>query len=543
MNHSNFFNLLKNLDPTPEAQRYAFLVDLTVPETNEINIVMRLNALQYAYHFGLWQEAIRALEDINKIMQRSERAIKPKILSEYFENLSKMFWKSEFYLYHAHAFFSHFSLCKSKSRLSAEELTAKSSYLILSVLSIPPIQAEQDQSDDARDKALALLSSASTSPSKESLVAYLMRHNIVDLCVPEVRELYFIMENSYDVVTIAKQVETILEKLSQYKDLAIFKPQIQNVVIYKVLTVLSTIYKTIRIEKLKRFIGSVPYSVCENILQHVAISAYIRVRIDHSRNLITFYNRDDELQNMTMKISSISEEVQEVMSMLESRLDEANENAIRNKLREEAELFLKNADKTLKERQDIITNLRKGEEQKSRLEEQTALRQQQIQQEQENKARIEQQKRAEDAQKKAIIERELSIVDTQKRQKLVAEIKGAKTAKIHGKKISDYTDEELMGMTLEVLEDARDKLRQEEKAKEEAKLKNLFKKVDYIERAKREETAKLLKDTWAASANTRAEILKRHKEVFDQYQERKKILLNVKELKVNISLQTQHFNK
>eukprot|EP00331_Platyophrya_macrostoma_P006711 CAMPEP_0176424382 /NCGR_PEP_ID=MMETSP0127-20121128/10808_1 /TAXON_ID=938130 /ORGANISM="Platyophrya macrostoma, Strain WH" /LENGTH=971 /DNA_ID=CAMNT_0017805437 /DNA_START=50 /DNA_END=2965 /DNA_ORIENTATION=+ len=529
--HINLSNLLKYLDPTQEQQKYAFPVDLSTPETNEIQITLRLNLLHYAYHFGLWQEAIKTLEDINKIMQKSEKAIKPKILSEYFENLAKMFWKSEFYLYNAHAFFSHFSLCKSKSRLSTEELKAKSSYLILSVLSIPPIQAEQDQSDDARNKALTLLSSSSTHPSKESLVAYLMRHNIVDLCIPEVRELYFVMENFTDVVSLAKQVETILDKLSSHKELSVFRTQLENVVVYKILSVISTIYKTIRIEKLKRFLGAIPYTACENILKHVAISGFIKVRIDHSRNLITFHDKSDDLQNMTMKISSISEEVQEVMSMLESRLEAANESGIRKKLREEAELFVKNAEKNLKERQDIINVLRKGEEQKYRAEEAAASRQQQISQEQELKERKEKEKRDQDAQKKMLIERELTIVDTQKRQKLVAEIKGAKTAKINGKKISDYTEDELMGMTYEVLENVRDQLRQEEKAKEEAKLRNLFKKVDYIERAKREETLAILKTTWQGDAGAKKDTLARHKELFDLYQERKKTLLNVKQLK------------
>jgi len=55
-----------------------------------------------------------------------------------------MFWKSDFYLYHAVSFFHHYTLFTTKQKnLAPEEIKAKSTLLVLAILSVPPLLYEK----------------------------------------------------------------------------------------------------------------------------------------------------------------------------------------------------------------------------------------------------------------------------------------------------------------------------------------------------------------------------------------------------------------
>ncbi len=212
-----------------------------------------------------------------------------------------MFWKSEFYLYHAIAYFNHYSLLKTKHKLlTTEELAQKSSNFVLSVLSIPPLTNEQYQSDDARNKAISLISSESNVPNKNELVAYINRHNILELCTPEIRELYFLIVDDLDVLGLAKKSEPLLKYIAtNYPQ---FHGQLQNIVIYKILNQLSKLYTSLKVDNFIRFIGSLNYNSCENIIHLSSISDHIKVRIDHRKKLLIFQDEAKDLKHLSMKL-------------------------------------------------------------------------------------------------------------------------------------------------------------------------------------------------------------------------------------------------
>lgn len=99
-----------------------------------------------AKKLGLWQEAFQLLEDINDIMKVRKGPVRNLIKCEYFEKLTLIFKKSNYWHYHATALYNYYSIYMTKSKLSAAEKTKLSDKLILSVLCIPPSTIEKNQS-------------------------------------------------------------------------------------------------------------------------------------------------------------------------------------------------------------------------------------------------------------------------------------------------------------------------------------------------------------------------------------------------------------
>ncbi len=60
----------------PEQYRVPFPIDLTNPESSEKQMALRFEELEYIYEFGLWQEAIKTLEDIHHLLQKRKAIAK-----------------------------------------------------------------------------------------------------------------------------------------------------------------------------------------------------------------------------------------------------------------------------------------------------------------------------------------------------------------------------------------------------------------------------------------------------------------------------------
>lgn len=127
-------------------QQKGFYIDIEKEEVNTKNIEIRMEQFNLAKKLGLWQEAFQLLEDINDIMKVRKGPVRNLIKCEYFEKLTLIFKKSNYWHYHATALYNYYSIYMTKSKLSAAEKTKLSDKLILSVLCIPPSTIEKNQS-------------------------------------------------------------------------------------------------------------------------------------------------------------------------------------------------------------------------------------------------------------------------------------------------------------------------------------------------------------------------------------------------------------
>ena len=81
-------------------------------------------------------------------------------MSTYFLNLAKIFWHSEYYLYHVYSFFSHYQIFKKFSGAQKEEITKKTDLLFLGLMSVSPVSIENEQKDETKSKISSVISSS-----------------------------------------------------------------------------------------------------------------------------------------------------------------------------------------------------------------------------------------------------------------------------------------------------------------------------------------------------------------------------------------------
>lgn len=529
---NNLNTMIKSIN-NPDSQKNNFFTDISQPETNEKQMSIRFDQLIYAYEFELWQESLRILEDINNIMKfrKGSPPVKPKMLSDYFENLAKMFWKSEFFHYHAVAYFNHFNLLRTRSKnLAAEDLAAKASNFVLSVIVIPPLMNEQYQSEDAKAKAISLISSESTVPSRKELVDYIIRHNILEICSTEIKELFFLVEDHSDVLNLARKSEPLIKAIGSSYPLV--QTQLTNVIIYKVLDQLSKIYSKLKISKFEGFLGSLRFQNCENIIHLSSISEFVKVRVDHRNQLLIFQNEAHDLQGLSMKFVNFSDAVKEIVYSVDERRDQATRVDTLKKYRDDARKYVEGAATALQERYKSISDLRKPERDpaKEAKAEEDKVKAQRAAEEKKTQ-QLELEKKQSIEQERARLQKKVEDATLTKKTNLLNELKQLKGIKIDKKPLENLTAQEIDALTLEKLEKAREQHKRDEKEKEENQIKRAFKKVDYTERARRDEQIKVLKNKWEESKAEKEQVMEIHKKNFDKLMDFKKKMETAKSFK------------
>jgi translation initiation factor 3 subunit A len=79
------------------------------------------------------------VEDIHGLMTLVKKSPKPQMMAIYYAKLTKIFWKSENYLYHAYAWYKLYHLSKTYSKtFTPADLKLMMSCVVLSTLAVPP---------------------------------------------------------------------------------------------------------------------------------------------------------------------------------------------------------------------------------------------------------------------------------------------------------------------------------------------------------------------------------------------------------------------
>jgi translation initiation factor 3 subunit A len=115
------------------------------PESIELHLHTRFVQLEVATTLELWNEGFQTVEDIYEIMILGKQTPKKKLMASYYEKLTKIFWVADNQLFHAYAWFRHFSLsCEYRKDLKAEEKSMMATSVLLSALSIPSLRDNTD---------------------------------------------------------------------------------------------------------------------------------------------------------------------------------------------------------------------------------------------------------------------------------------------------------------------------------------------------------------------------------------------------------------
>lgn len=481
--------------------------DLTAPESLQLYLDTRFEQLKIATELELWQEAFRSVEDIHGLMCMVKKTPKPSLMVVYYAKLTEIFWISGSHLYHAYAWLKLFLLQKNFNKnLSQKDLQTIASSVVLAALSVPPYDHTRGAShlelenEKERNMRMANLINFNLDPKPESrevlsrsaLLLELVSKGVMSCVLPEVKDLYHLLEHEFLPLDLSIKVQPLLNKISKLGgklasassvpevQLSKYVIALEKLATLRLLQQASQVYQTMTIESLSQMIPFFDFSTVEKISVDAVKHKFLTMKVDHMNGAVSFSILDLESDNLRNHLTVLAESLKKARSMIYPPLNKASK--IGDTLPGLAEVVEKEHKKLLA-RKTIIEQ--RKEEQERQLLEKEREEELKRQQQQKTNEEAEQKRLASEYEKRKIqrIQKEIEERELEEAKALLQEKFGKKQKKpiIEGDKL---TKQALMELAL------NEQLK--EKQEMEKKLQKLGKQMDYLERAKREEAAPLI---------------------------------------------------
>jgi translation initiation factor 3 subunit A len=311
--------------------------------TLEAHMATRFVQLEHCAGMALWNEGYRTIEEIHAIMGYAEVMPKPVLMATYYEKLARIFWVSENYLFHAYAWFRFFHLSVTQHKqLSDEDKRALATGALLAALAIPVYAAgpagsaagyngaadggaagataalEVDDERDKKSKLAALLKHPSI-PSREALLTELAARGVLRLARPEVVALARLVESEFAPLTLVARAQPALAWLAEQTGptvasfgtlggsasgghtLSQYVPNIERLIVFRLVQQLTAVYTTVRIDFFKGLLSGLRMSAhdVEKLIVRAAKARRLAVRLDHLGG--TMRLGTDALETATMR--------------------------------------------------------------------------------------------------------------------------------------------------------------------------------------------------------------------------------------------------
>ena len=202
-------------------------INLQTNETQRLYLETRFQQLQVASELELWQEAYRTIEDIYENMQLSITIPPPSLMTVYYDKLSRIFWSSNNYLFHAYSLFKYFILAssiKSEKELTADERRQWATSIVLATLVIPVDKGVEYDNLPTADtegniRLAKLLGFQKEIPTRTHLLQNVVPSILNDASI-EGQKIYHLLENKCNLLLLTAQISPLLDTLE--KDEVIF---------------------------------------------------------------------------------------------------------------------------------------------------------------------------------------------------------------------------------------------------------------------------------------------------------------------------------
>ncbi|XP_028982986.1 eukaryotic translation initiation factor 3 subunit A [Betta splendens] len=515
-------NLRMHLGQIQRHHNQSTAINLNNPESQSMHLETRLVQLDSAISMELWQEAFKAVEDIHGLFALSKKPPKPQLMANYYNKVSTVFWKSGNALFHACTLHRLYHLSREmRKNLTPDEMQRMSTRVLLATLSIP---ITPERTDIARlldmdgiivekHRRLATLLGLQSPPTRQSLINDMVRFNLLQYVVPEVKELYNWLEVDFHPLKLSGRVTKVLnwvrDQAEKEADLQQYVPHLQNNTILRLLQQVAQIYQSIEFSRLASLVPFVDAFQLERAIVDAARHCDLQVRIDHTSRTLSFgsdlnYSTKEDspvgpfLQNMpseqirnqlTAMSASLAKAIQIIKpaSILQER-EEQNQQAIA--------AYLKNAKK---DHLRILARRQTIEERKERLEslniqrekEELELREAELQ-----KVRKAEEERLRQEAKEREKERIMQEHEQIKKKTVRERLEQIKKTELGAKAFKDIDIEDLEELDPDFIMAKQVEQLEKEKKELQERLKNQEKKIDYFERAKRLEEIPLIKKAY-----------------------------------------------
>ncbi|NXK04831.1 EIF3A factor, partial [Herpetotheres cachinnans] len=384
-------NLRMHLGQIQRHHNQSTAINLNNPDSQSMHLETRLVQLDSAISMELWQEAFKAVEDIHGLFALSKKPPKPQLMANYYHKVSTVFWKSGNALFHASTLHRLYHLSREmRKNLTQEEMQRMSTRVLLATLSIP---ITPERTDIARlldmdgiivekQRRLATLLGLQAPPTRGSLINDMVRFNVVQYVVPEVKELYNWLEVDFHPLKLCSRVSKVLnwvkDQAEKEPELQLYVPHLQNNTILRLLQQVAQIYQSIEFSRLATLVPFVDAFQLERSIVDAARHCDLQVRLDHTTRTLSFgsdlnYSTREDAPLGPQLQSMPSEQIRNQLTAMSSALAKALAVIKPPHLLQEKEeqhqlavtAFLKNS---RKEHQRILARRQTIEERKERLE-------------------------------------------------------------------------------------------------------------------------------------------------------------------------------
>ncbi|KAI4903439.1 hypothetical protein NFI96_014476 [Prochilodus magdalenae] len=515
-------NLRMHLGQIQRHHNQSTAINLNNPESQSMHLETRLVQLDSAISMELWQEAFKAVEDIHGLFALSKKPPKPQLMANYYNKVSTVFWKSGNALFHACTLHRLYHLSREmRKNLTQEEMQRMSTRVLLATLSIP---ITPERTDIARlldmdgiivekHRRLATLLGLQSPPTRQSLINDMVRFNLLQYIVPEVKELYSWLEVDFHPLKLCGRVTKVLnwvrDQAEKEQDLQQYVPHLQNNTILRLLQQVAQIYQSIEFSRLASLVPFVDAFQLERSIVDAARHCDLQVRIDHSSRTLSFgsdlnYSTKEDapvgpfLQNMP------SEQIRNQLTAMSSSLAKAIQiikpASILQEREEQSQLaiaaYLKNG---RKEHQRILARRQTIEERKERLESLNIQREKEELEQREaelQKVRKAEEERLRQEAKEREKERIMQEHEQIKKKTVRERLEQIKKTELGAKAFKDIDIEDLEELDPDFIMAKQVEQLEKEKKELQERLKNQEKKIDYFERAKRLEEIPMIKKAY-----------------------------------------------
>ncbi|CAM9158053.1 unnamed protein product [Laminaria digitata] len=430
-------------------------------------------------------------------MQIGKKTPKAKLMASYYEKLTRIFWVSENYLFHAYAWsyrYKFYSLGSEYNKtLTSEAKTSQANCVLLAAISIPQIRSDsakqlfdEDDLSKQKNQRMATLLRFSTDPSREALLEELVKKGVLAQVSSDVLALYNIVETNFRPMSIVKDAQPHLDSLTKTGgDVSSYVPSLERIVVLRLLAQLSSVYHTVTLEKLQTYLSGVSLSFqeVEKLIVRAVKQRQVKVTVDHKARCLRFGGEVMESDSMRTQLTTLAAQLQKACSLVHPVEQTTKQQrmaffdrVVSGMPREHTDaLNRKNIIEKRKEEAERREQDKAREEARVRLEEEAERKSQEA-------YRLAREAKIREKEKMQRIERELELQQT---KEMLARL---------GKKVDDVDKMDKSGRE-ELIRKTKDSV-VKEKEDEDARMKSQAKRLDYITRALRIEEMPVLRNKY-----------------------------------------------
>lgn len=515
--HLHLQSAIKNFKTPPAGLQLSYLHDFNDDETVMHLVNVRLAALEACLELHLYQEAFRVSDDLKHLMTMRKSTLQHLFI--YWQGLARVFLKADQPLLHAVALHNVlYYLRKGKKELTQEQNSEASSEVVLATLAVPCYSQNKTLVSAGLMSRLVTIISATTLPTRDTLIQTLTTRNILEAASPQVKDLFNLLETEFSPLTLPAKVCSVLQTLSESQ--TVYVQTLEQNLVFKVIAQLCTCYQSIKLSNLRQLFAFVPSAKLERLLLDLANHSHIKVELDYKDKVLRFTETLDAL-GPGASLGTLVKSVQEAAAATHSS----------DLAKERTDTIRSLWSKVREERNELLYSIKQKQEDADRVEKERlsdVQRREDETKKQEAEAKRKEEADYEERIKDKTIKLRLEKLDQQKREIYLEEILyytqkiesaqfDPKRCKLGNKKVTKMTHEELLQYHPEEYSKLYHKLLDDSKAEQSAELKSEQTKFEHFERAKREIEAAILRERWGMEENSEKEAMKA--EHFRSYQE------------------------